>query len=328
MQCSTIRLAAAAIAAAMMFPAFAEDIPDSEDHPLVGRYEGSEITEFRHNAFDEAYALTAPNDWTSKVPNNATDRSGAEWQRMEGELWQIRYGVPENRSSLEVYRNYQLALKEKGFEAVYECMDGACFTGEKDKLPYQMGELFDKRAGNSGAYWDHARYTFQKLPEADGAVYALVLVGQKDAQTVAWVQVVKTKEMETGKIVVKSADEMLEALKRDGRVSLYTLSFDTDKATLKPEADPTLIEINKLMVKHPYLKLLILGHTDNQGSAEYNLDLSGRRAASVVSALTERFAIDAARLKSEGKGLTEPAAPNDDEAGRALNRRVELVGFD
>jgi len=141
------------------------------------------------------------------------------------------------------------------------------------------------------------------------------------------VQVVKTKEMETGKIVVKSADEMLEALKRDGRVSLYTLSFDTDKDTLKPEADPTLIEINKLMVKHPDLNLLILGHTDNQGGAEYNMDLSSRRAASVVKALIDRFALDTVRLKSEGKGLTEPAAENDDEAGRALNRRVELVGF-
>lgn len=320
-------LKVAAFAALLLAPALAEDIPDSEDHPLVGRYEGSEITEFKHNDFDEAYALIAPNDWASKVPNNQTDRSGSEWQRMEGEVWQIRYQIPPNRSSLEVYRNYQIALKEKGFERVYECTDGACFAGDQYKLPYQMGELFDQRAGNSTGYWDHARYTFQKLPAEDGALYVVVLVGQKDADSVVFVQVVKTKEMETGKIVVKTADEMMEALKRDGRVSLYTLSFDTDKDTLKPEADPTLIEINKLLVKHPELKLLIIGHTDNQGSADYNLDLSTRRAASVVRALIDRFAIDSARLKSEGKGLTEPAASNDDEAGRALNRRVELVGF-
>lgn len=327
MRGSVMRVMAAAIAAMAMGPASAEDIPDSEDHPVVGRYEGTEITEFRHVDFDEAYALTAPNEWTSKVPNNRTDRSGSEWQRMEGELWQIRYQVPTGRSSLEVYRNYQLSLKEKGFEPIFECTDAACFVGDKDTLPYQLGDLFDHRPGNSTAYWDHARYTFQKLPEADGALYAMIIVGQKEDTAVAYVQVVKTKEMETGKIVVKTADEMMEALKRDGRVSLYTLSFDTDKATLKPEADPTLIEINKLLVKHPELKLLILGHTDNQGSADYNLDLSSRRAASVVSALIDRFAIDTARLKSEGKGLTEPAASNDDEAGRALNRRVELVGF-
>lgn len=307
--------------------ALAEDIPDSEDQPLVGRYDGSEITEFRHVDFDEAYALKAPNDWTSKVPNNETDRSGSEWQRMEGELWQIRYSVPTGRSSLEVYRNYQLSLKEKGFEPIFECMDGDCFTGDHDKLPYQMGELFDHRPGNSMAYWDHARYTFQKLPAEDGALYAMIIVGQKDDTAVAYVQVVKTKEMETGKIVVKSADEMMEALRRDGKVSLYTLTFDTDKDTLKPEADPTLIEINKLMAKHPDLKLLILGHTDDQGGADYNMDLSTRRAASVVHALEDRFAIDAARLKSEGKGMTEPAAPNDSDANRALNRRVELVGF-
>jgi len=327
MRGSLMRVVAVASLVLGVSVALAEDIPDSEDHPLVGRYEGSEITEYAHVDYDESYGLIAPNDWTSKVPNNQTDRSGSEWQRLEGEVWKIRYQMPEKRSSLEIYRNFQQSLKEQGFEPVFECMDAACFVGTHDALPYQMGELYDRRAGNSTAYWDHARYTFQKLKADDGAVYAIVLIGEKDGQAVGWVEVVKTKEMETGKIVVESADEMMEALKRDGRVSLYTLSFDTDKATLKPEADPTLIEINKLMVKHPELKLLILGHTDNQGSAEYNMDLSSRRAASVVSALIDRFAIDSARLKSEGKGLTEPAASNDDEAGRALNRRVELVGF-
>ncbi|MFT3811090.1 MAG: OmpA family protein [Micropepsaceae bacterium] len=318
---------AAALAAMFLAPALAEDVPDSEDHPLVGRYEGSFIDEYKHSDFDEAYALKDANDWTSKVPNNETDRSGAEWQLMEGEVWSIRYVMPAGRSSLEIYRNYQISLKEKGFEPIYECKDGECFTGDHDDLPYQLGVLFDHRPGNSGAYWDHARYTFQVKREDDGALYAMIIIGENKGQAVGWVQVVKTKEMETGKIVVKSADEMMEALKRDGRVSLYTLSFDTDKDTLKPEADPTLIEINKLMVKHPELNLLILGHTDDQGSAEYNLDLSGRRAARVVQALEDRFAIDAARLKSEGKGLTEPAAPNDSDENRALNRRVELVGM-
>lgn len=319
-------LKAVVIAALLLTPALAEDVEGSEDHPVVGRYDGSTITEYKHSAFDEAYALQAPNDWTVNVPNSDLNRSGSEWHRMEGEVWEIRYVMPADRSSLEVYRNYQLALKEKGFEPVFECTDGACFAGTKDNMPYQMGRLFDHRPGNDGDYWDHARYTFQKQPAEDGALYAMIVVGENRGQAVAWVQVVKTKEMETGKIVVKTADEMMEALKRDGRVSLYTLSFDTDKATLKPEADPTLIEINKLLVRHPELKLLILGHTDNQGSADYNLDLSTRRAAGVVNALIERFAIDSGRLKSEGKGLTEPAASNDDEAGRALNRRVELVG--
>lgn len=327
MRRSVMGLAAVAIAAATMGPASAEDIPDSEDHPLIGRYEGSEITEYAHIDFDESYGLTAPNDWTSKVPNNKTDRTGSEWQRLEGEVWKIRYQMPEKRSSLEIYRNFQQSLKAQGFEPVFECMDAACFVGTHDALPYQMGELYDHRPGNSTAYWDHARYTFQKLKADDGAIYAILLIGEKDGQAVGWVEVVKTKEMETGKIVVKSADEMLAALERDGRVSLYTLTFDTDKATLKPEADPTLIEINKLMVKHPDLNLLILGHTDDQGSADYNMDLSARRAASVVKALEERFAMDPARLKSEGKGMTEPAAPNDSEENRALNRRVELVGF-
>jgi OOP family OmpA-OmpF porin len=82
-------------------------------------------------------------------------------------------------------------------------------------------------------------------------------------------------------------------------------------------------EIAKLLQEKPELK--IVGHTDNKGTPEYNLDLSSRRAANVVVALTGSYGIAADRLTSEGAGLTQPIASNDTEEGRAKNRRVELV---
>ena len=75
----------------------------------------------------------------------------------------------------------------------------------------------------------------------------------------------------------------------------------------------------------PELKVKIVGHTDNKGTADYNLDLSSRRAANVVAALTGSYGVAADRLSSEGAGLTQPIASNDTEEGRAKNRRVELV---
>jgi len=69
----------------------------------------------------------------------------------------------------------------------------------------------------------------------------------------------------------------------------------------------------------------IVGHTDNQGSAEYNMTLSERRAANVAAALVRDYGIAAGRLSSAGAGLTQPIAPNDTEDGRAKNRRAELV---
>lgn len=73
------------------------------------------------------------------------------------------------------------------------------------------------------------------------------------------------------------------------------------------------------------LKLLVVGHTDSVGDFEYNLNLSFRRAESVVSHLTGTHGIAADRLRAAGAGMMSPATSNRSEAGRELNRRVELV---
>lgn len=69
----------------------------------------------------------------------------------------------------------------------------------------------------------------------------------------------------------------------------------------------------------------ITGHTDNQGTAAGNLDLSKRRAAAVATVLTTQFKIEAKRFKTDGMGDTKPVASNDNPEGRATNRRVEFT---
>jgi len=94
---------------------------------------------------------------------------------------------------------------------------------------------------------------------------------------------------------------------------------------VKTESQPVLEEIGKLLRDDPSLRLHVVGHTDNQGKADYNLDLSRRRAASVVRELTGKMGIAADRLDAFGCGLYSPMAPNSTEDGRSKNRRVELV---
>jgi len=101
--------------------------------------------------------------------------------------------------------------------------------------------------------------------------------------------------------------------------------FDTAKADVKPESDAALSEIAQLLKRDPKLKLYVVGHTDNQGTFESNLDLSTRRANAVVQVLTSKHGVAAARLRPHGDGATAPVASNDSEEGRAKNRRVELV---
>lgn len=101
--------------------------------------------------------------------------------------------------------------------------------------------------------------------------------------------------------------------------------FDNDKATIKPESELILFELQKFLKDKPsILKLSIEGHTDNKGSAVANKGLSNRRAAAVVKWLSDR-GIDKNRLTSRGWGQEKPLGANDTEEGRARNRRVEYI---
>lgn len=132
----------------------------------------------------------------------------------------------------------------------------------------------------------------------------------------------ETKAMENRMV---DAEAMQNAIGESGKIALYGSYFDTDKAVVKPESKPTLEQIALLLERSPALSLIVVGHTDNQGGYDYNMNLSKRRADAVVQALTSQHGIAAARLRSAGVGFLAPAASNEDASGRQLNRRVELV---
>jgi len=121
---------------------------------------------------------------------------------------------------------------------------------------------------------------------------------------------------------VKTMDE--EKTKKVFNDALRGIQFETARADIKAVSFPILDNIVTIMKENPGYMLEIIGHTDNVGSAQSNLDLSERRAYSVRMYLMSR-GIDSARLTSIGKGLTDPIAPNSTPEGRALNRRVEFV---
>jgi outer membrane protein OmpA-like peptidoglycan-associated protein len=122
-----------------------------------------------------------------------------------------------------------------------------------------------------------------------------------------------------------NAASWLSDITTTGHAAVYGIYFDTDKAEIKPESEPALAEMAKLLKNNPSLNVFIVGHTDNTGTFEHNMKLSQDRAASVVNALVSRHGMAAARLKAVGDGPTAPVASNDSEDGRAKNRRVELV---
>ncbi len=119
----------------------------------------------------------------------------------------------------------------------------------------------------------------------------------------------------------------LDGCEVEAVIELEGVHFDFDKATLRPEAKKILDEAAALLNKQERVVVEVAGHTDSKGSEEYNQGLSERRAAAVKQYLTAQ-GIKATRLTAMGYGESRPVASNDTEAGRAENRRVELVVLD
>jgi outer membrane protein OmpA-like peptidoglycan-associated protein len=114
---------------------------------------------------------------------------------------------------------------------------------------------------------------------------------------------------------------------RDGSLKVNvpgSVSFTSGSATLDPRLHPTLDKIATTLVEYPDSTITVVGHTDSVGDAQANLDLSRRRAAAVADYLAQR-GIDRGRMMVEGRGEGEAIADNATEAGRAQNRRVEML---
>ncbi|MBS3756859.1 MAG: OmpA family protein [Desulfobacterales bacterium] len=305
---------------AVSFPALAaeKDKEGSKDHPMISRYEGSYISGYEHFNYDRLTFYTG--------------KENGELQEItpEGEVTQILYFLPTELSVLQVQRNYQMALKDAGFEIVYECFS------DTDECPYSVfeGMLGDHYSG------DHSKnvfvgkdqsYFLAKLPQDDGNMYvsAHTLLSEwadKDNQPVTLLQILEEKPMETGKVKVDiDAQAMADDIDEKGSVRVYGIHFDTDKATIKEKSESTLAEIAALLEQESDLRLLVVGHTDAVGEKEYNMDLSEKRAEAVEEFLVSEHGISENRLIPHGVGPLAPVSSNEDEDGRAQNRRVELV---
>jgi len=123
----------------------------------------------------------------------------------------------------------------------------------------------------------------------------------------------------------ETAEDITLRITVDGRVAVYGVQFDTGSTSILPGSEETLAAIAEMMTEVPDLKVAVVGHTDNVGGYDNNLDLSKQRADAVVADLVNTYGIDNARLFAAGASFLAPIASNETEEGRALNRRVELV---
>lgn len=294
----------------------AQDIPDSKDHPLVKRMAGSEINLYSQKEYDE-YSLFCAVPPAKTFVDLAKTK---EIKRVEGKVTRIRYTLPKGVSILEAQRQYEAALKSSGFEILKsygpneinaEWVSSAINQGGQDWIRFPFGPV-------------NPRWSCASAKRPGGEVFVQLAPYEQQDKVMIQVDVFEPKGM-VNRMVDPDAATMAKQINAEGHVALYGIYFDTDKAVVKPESKVTLEQIAMLLKSNPTLKLSVVGHTDNAGSAAHNKSLSEARARAVAAELTRRHGVDAARLKPSGKGADSPVAPNTTDEGRAKNRRVELV---
>ena len=212
-------------------------------------------------------------------------------EKIEGRFESIAYRMGDGQkpaSSLQIVRNFENAAKAAGGSVVYEWDD------------FGLNVTLKLTRGTSEAW-----------------VYIKAFDNRYDMTIVR--RVAMKQE------VAADAASLAGSINETGKVAIYGIYFDTDKAEIKAESKPALEEIVKLLNKDAALKVYVVGHTDNVGSFDHNMTLSQARAESVVNALVKTGGIATTRLKAYGIGSLAAASTNRTDQGRARNRRVELV---
>jgi outer membrane protein OmpA-like peptidoglycan-associated protein len=307
--------------------ASADDLEGCEEHPAVSRYPGTDIVWCETENYRQY-----------KVPMGPVTgyRTIGDMKDVEGRLVRTAYKYEgTDRTQAEVWKNYSDALKEGGFEVIAEGMlpqsnvknevGGGTWIGVylgANKW-VEGGAVNAFLAGTSSSGGTGAIVATKE--RADDTIYAVVLTeNHSEDEVFVLVDILETKAAETG-LVTADSEAMGRDIEELGRTVIDGLMFDHDKATLKPESGPALVEAAKLLATMADRNFYVVGHTDSTGTFAYNQKLSSDRAAEVRRVLVEEHGVASERLQSHGVGPLSPVFTNSAEGGRSKNRRVELV---
>lgn len=285
-------------------PAWAEP---GEDHPEVARYPGTTIRHYDYKEYEEFQLIL------SKPVNRNGKYTADKLLPLEGHVTYLQYEVPKTVSAFQVFRNYQSSLKRSGFNELFAC-DRPCTTEN-------LG-VFNDVMKARGLYLNYSTDN-QYLAAQRNNTYVSLWVNTGGV----FLFVVEKEALNDKLMAVSGESPIAKALSADGKVDLYGFLFDTGKAVLKDGSKATLQELGRVLQDNPTLSIEVVGHTDDVGGPDANLKLSQARAAAVADALAKSYAIAPTRISTRGLGQSAPLAPNTTEAGRAQNRRVEIVAL-
>jgi OOP family OmpA-OmpF porin len=313
---------AATIAGGADIPALAQEPPETRPALDIGAPEGAVFTAHSDRPFDR-YALPA-DPYAPGAPG---------FREVQGRvIWSGFRLDTDGISTAEVMAGYRTRLAALGLQPILDCATAACggfdFRFAVQLLP-PPAMLIDTA--------DFAQLSASRVNEDGTETFVSVLVSR--LLGAVHIQTVMVASGEPGLMILPSPEpgaaaqpaildqdeqSLLDRLTEFGHVPVHGLIFETGGAELSEGSAPALETLARMLSGNPDLAVVIVGHSDNQGALDANIALSKHRSEAVRAALVQR-GVDAGRLDAHGVGYLAPVLTNATEAGRAQNRRVELV---
>lgn len=289
-------------------PVFSQDIEGSQDHPIAGRYDGSEIVAYEAVEFDEQDFLTE-SGWNEHSTTT-----------LEGEITRIAYRMPDGATTLQVLRGFEERLSDAGFEVLFTCVgirgDEGCGPQIEPKGAWIPLSGFNFTR-------DTTRVLFASRNTETQEVNIQITVGETHNGPVFGSIVISEQAQFENRVI--DAEGVSSELTAQGKMAFYDILFETGSADLKSSSDATLRVISEVISESEGLNVIVVGHTDNQGALDFNIELSRARAEAVRNRLVSAFAVPEDRISAAGVAFLAPVSTNTTAEGRTLNRRVEIV---
>ncbi|WP_299598227.1 OmpA family protein [uncultured Microbulbifer sp.] len=276
----------------------------AQDHPLINRFPGSTINKHGFAEYEEVNLLLSTPYKDTKNRKWTADKI----KPLAGKVSYLHYEFPKRNTPLQVFRNYQKAIKKQGMEILFNC--------ERVCADVNYGHL-DDLINNAQNYYLNYQFN-QYIAAKKGNTYLSLVVNKGGV----WQFVIEEESLNDDLI-----SPIAKTLSETGRIDLYGFYFDSGKYELKSGSEMELKQLSDVLSQYPELKIRIIGHTDSVGEKYSNQKLSAARADAVSIALQSQYMIDRPRLITAGMGESQPIADNSTETGREKNRRVEVIAI-
>ncbi|MCF6240301.1 MAG: OmpA family protein [Bacteroidales bacterium] len=315
-------LAVALMISTNLFAQNSPGTPDKKgckDYPGISRFIGATI----HDCSTIDYGIFYLGlDQPIERDFNGHGQFFKKYLEVKGKITNIQYLIPLQTSVLKVYENYDNAMKKAAYNVLYsEKSKNSCFYREDyygGSQPFVNG--VDDFYGNKCDV-DYY-YTVYAGVRDSLNIYVVLLVGQTGDEIIVNQSVIETVPLELNLV---SADNIAQNIELTGHSIFYDIHFTTGSAVIDAKSDNQMKQIAEYLNAHKDKKFYIVGHTDNVGDFASNMTLSENRGKAVMNELVSKYNVDANQLKAYGVANLSPVTSNKTDAGKARNRRVEIV---